>query len=180
MDPAEHFSAGLMMASLYPALTVMAVLMPSLPVLLIVEFYFLIFSLYLSVSILRTGRSVRSIRLQIYGALMLIVVLMGEASIWVLAPSEASGFSVLLSKAIFYLLVGSTLISRELGVRRYGLLIVAGSVLVVFPAPATAALGLILLLVGCFGASRSLEKFRVDDLGGKSNQSLELAPKDHQ
>ena len=170
MDPAEHFSAGLMMASLYPALIVMAVLMPFLPVLLIVESYFVIFSLYLSISVLGMGRSVSSIRLQIYGGLMLIVVLMGEASIWILSPSEASGFSVLLSKAVFYLLVGSTLISRELEVRRYGLIIVAGSVLVVFPAPVTAALGLILLLVGCFGASRSLEKFHIDDAGGKPNQ----------
>ncbi len=159
MESLEHISAALMMASLYPALVVIAVLMPSLPVLAIVEMYFLTSFLYLSASTYMVGRSLSSKRLIVYSALMILLLAVSELAIWIIRPSETTGLSVLLSKAVIYLLTGSSLIImssllRIDGLKIRGLLVVMGSGLVVIPYPVPAIIGLILMFLGCWSSSR--------------------------
>ncbi|MDK2373331.1 MAG: hypothetical protein QI197_08150 [Candidatus Korarchaeota archaeon] len=167
MESLEHMSAALMMASFYPALVVIAVLMPSLPVLAIVEMYFLITFLYLSASTYMVGRSLGSRRLIAYSGLMILVLAISELAIWIAKPSETTGLSVLLSKAVIYLLTGSSLIlmSSLLRISRLkirGLVVVVGSGLVVIPYPVPAIIGLILMFLGCWSSSRLITTTRGD------------------
>lgn len=150
------------MASLYPALVVMALLMPVLPVLVLVEIYFLSASLYLSFGLLNLYREFRSLRFAIYSILIIAVVLQSELAIWILSPSESSEFSIMISKVIFYLILGTSLVSlasnRGDKLRTFGLILVIGSFSALVPTPIATLLSLILLLYGCLGASRYLSK----------------------
>ncbi|GEM_PF-2835125 len=165
MDPLEHMSAALMMASLYPVLVVVAVLMISLPVLAIVEMYFLITFLYLSASTYMTGKSLGSKRLTVYSSLVILVLAVSEIAIWIVRPSEITGLSVLLSKAVVYLLTGSSLmlLSSLLRIDRLkiqGLVVVVGSGLVVIPYPISAITGLVLMFLGCWSSSHLIAMTR--------------------
>lgn len=160
MEASEHMSAGLMMASLYPVFVVMAVLMPLLPVLVIIEIYYIATSLYISFALLKIYRELGSVRFVIYAAIIILVVIQSELAIW-LFSSSAFKFQILISKAIFYLLLGTSLISlaSKWGekLKVLGLILVIGGFLVSFPSLAS-LLGLFLLLLGCMGASKYLSK----------------------
>ncbi len=152
-------SSGLRMLSLYPVFVVIATLMVTLPVLIIVEDYFLLSSLYTALTLRKISRSMKVGELSFAAALMFLVVASGELAIWMGGSSELSGFVVLLAKAIFCFMLGSSPIVFSVaarmgsGMRNCGLMVAAGSILVTVPSPITAILALPMVMIMLWLAS---------------------------